>query len=363
MMRRWREAGALALAIGLIGVCGCATTGQGGQSRQAERVEAAQARTKYADPVARASLRESAIEMLESAATSPDPQLRANALEGLGLAPTRLEPLLAAGLTDVNPGVRSVAAVMAGRSGATGLAAKLKPLLDDPSAHVRASAILGLRKMGADVDPTPLAALLLSSESTRVRAQAAFVLGEMGDASGLRLLRAAARSPMPRAGPSEVRLLQLQIAEAMVKLGDEAQVKAIRAALYPSRPEELEAMALAVQILGEIRDQASVDQLIYLSAFRNEAKQPYPAEVRLAVAEALAKLGRPEGVFIAREYATSEIPAVRAQAAHVYGHAGGVEHLGALVRLLDDAEGIVRVSAAAATLRVLERVDAMASAR
>jgi HEAT repeat protein len=122
-------------------------------------------------------------------------------------------------------------------------------------------------------------------------------------------------------------------------------------------------MALAVQILGEIRDRASVDQLIYLSAYRNEAKQPYPAEIRLAVAEALAKLGRPEGVFIAHEYASSEIGVVRAQAAHVYGHAGSLEHLGALERMMGDSEGMVGISAAAGVLRVLGREETRASAR
>lgn len=63
-----------------------------------------------------------------------------------------------------------------------------------------------------------------------------------------------------------MRLLQLQLAEAMVKLGEDDQIATIRAALYPSRPEDLEATALAVQIIGQVKDRGSIDELIYLSA-------------------------------------------------------------------------------------------------
>ena len=74
----------------------------------------------------------------------------------------------------------------------------------------------------------------------------------------------------------------------------------VRSALYPSRPEELEATALAVQIIGEVHDRGAIDQLIYL--VDEETDRPMPAEVRLAVAGALAKLGLREGGFIADEY-------------------------------------------------------------
>ena len=345
--------GSLLAGVTLAVVCGCATNG-GGTNVPSNSAAAA----RYRDPVVRATLRETAIAQLETAATSDDPMLRANALEGLGLVPGRIEPFLADGLRDVNPGVRSVAAVMVGRVGAKSLAPELRQLLDDSTPQVRASAILSLRRLGEPVDPTPLASMLLHDGSMLVRSQAAFVLGELGDRSGLRLLRAGAKSSAPRAGTAEIRLFQLQVAEAMAKLGDDSQIRTVRAALFPSRPEELEAMALAVQILGELGDRASVDQLIFLTAYRNESKQTYPAEIRLAVAAALAKLGRPEGVFIAREYAQNAEGVVRAQAAHVFGHAGGLEHLADLERMLGDSEGVVKVSAAVGILRVLNRSEA-----
>jgi hypothetical protein len=43
-------------------------------------------------------------------------------------------------------------------------------------------------------------------------------------------------------------MMELQISEARVKLGDEEALIDIRAALFPARSEDLEATALAAQI-------------------------------------------------------------------------------------------------------------------
>ena len=128
----------------------------------------------------------------------------------------------------------------------------------------RTAAVMGLARMGKPVDQTPLSTMLLSDSSPRVRAHAAFCLGEIGNRSALGLLRQAARSSVPRASDTEIKLMQLQVSEALVKLGDDENVQSIRAALYPSRPEELEATALAVQILGQVRDKGSSGAMIHL---------------------------------------------------------------------------------------------------
>ena len=120
--------------------------------------------------------------------------------------------------------------------------------------------------------------------------------------------------------------MQLQMAEAMVKLGDLDRIEAIRAALQPARPEDLEATAVAVQILGELGDKRPIDQLVYLSAYRDPtSKAPFPAEVRMQVASSLAKLGLDKGGFIADEFLKNPDPALRAQAAGVYGDTGRPE--------------------------------------
>jgi HEAT repeat protein len=293
--------------------------------------------------------------MLLEATSSPDPQLRANAIEALGEAPTRLAAVLPVALGDRNEGVRSVAAMMVGMSRMGELTPSVQPLLRDPSPYVRASAIFALERcgVGGGVDPTPLASMLLNDPSPHVRAHAAFILGELGDRSAVAMLRQCARDEMPRASQAEVRVMRLQLAEAMTKLGDNDQLHVIRAALYPSRPDDLETTALAAQIIGEVGDRGSIDELIYLSARWDQDKRPMPAEVRLAAAGSLAKLGLKQGAFIAREYWRSDNPAQRAQAAYVLGRTGNEKNLGTLAQMMEDEAGIVRVSAAAAIVTIV----------
>lgn len=291
------------------------------------------------------------IDRLLVMASSDVPQVRANALEGLERSPTRAEPVVALALSDPNPGVRSVAATVAGRAGLTGLAPSLRGLLDDESGFVRASAIGALRAMGSEVDPTELSSMLLGSSDPRLRSHAAFVIGEMGDPSAVPMLKQAWTTPVRNASEVERRLVRLQIAEALVKLGENDSIDAIRAALYPARPEELEATALAVQIIGQVRDRGSIDQLIYLSA--EDDGRLMPAEVRLAVAGALARMGMTEGGFIADEYVDNPSEAVRAQVAIVYGRTGRDEHLPKLQALIQDPSELVRVAAAAGALDLL----------
>ena len=65
----------------------------------------------------------------------------------------------------------------------------------------------------------------------------------------------------------------------------------------------------------------------------------------------MATLGNTKGAFIAEEYAENSSPVIRAQAAHVFGRAGGLENWSRLERMLNDPEPVVQVSAAAAVLR------------
>ncbi|GAB4384249.1 MAG: hypothetical protein Kow0022_06270 [Phycisphaerales bacterium] len=308
----------------------------------------------YRDPVARSQLRERALDELMKASASDWALERANALEGLLEAPSRVESVAAAGLSDENEGVRSVAAMVAGRAGLVGLAPAIRPLLRDGSPYVRASAIFALVKLGEEVDRTPLSDLLFNSPSTRVRAHAAYILGELGDPSAIAMLGDAGNRRTPGATAIEQKLLDLQIAEAMVKLGERSQLDPIRAALLPSSPELLEAAALAAQIIGTLGDRESIDQLIILSAYRGQKGTEAPAELMLAVAGALSQLGLPKGAFIADRYVNNSEPAIRAQAAFVYGQIGSVENLGKLEVLLGDESGIARIAAATAVLRILK---------
>ncbi len=305
-----------------------------------------------ATPIEQSANREEVIALLERAGESADPLLRANAIEALQEAPARATPLIRRGLFDTNQGVRFVSAMSVGQLKLRELEPQVQGLIYDSEPVVRAAAKYALSRLGEPVDLSPLASLL-KSQDPRIRSQAAFILGELGQSSAVPMLREAARDDLPRAPTAEVRILRLQIAEALTKLGDPQAIETIRAALFPSRPEDLEAAALAVQIIGEVNDRRSVSQLIFLTAQDGESK--LPAEVRLAAAASLARLGQPNGAFIADEYLASQVPAIRAQVAYVYGQVGSPANLGKLATLMSDDSGLVQVAAGAAALRILER--------
>jgi HEAT repeat protein len=302
-----------------------------------------------------------AVELLMTMTDSQQPEIRANAIEALSAEPTRLEPVVAIALDDPNEGVRSVAAMVAGRSSLESLTPTIRQLRHDPSPYVRASSIYAMARMGEHIDPSELASILFEGENTRIRAHAAYILGELGDESAIPMLKQAYLTPVRQAQAIELKLLRLQIAEALYKLGDESSIDSIRAALYPSRPEELEATALAVQIIGEIRDRGSIDQLIYL--VNGASEQSMPAEVRLAIASSLASMGLNEGGYVADEYADNAQPVIRAQAASVYGKTGQMQNLEKLNDLMRDPSVLTRVSAAGAVLDLGDSSERRSSAR
>lgn len=294
-----------------------------------------------------AELRTLAIDRLMALTSDPSPEIRANAIEALAPVKSQVEPIVALALTDSNQGVRSVALMVAGRSHLSSLAPTIRSMLNDGSPFVRSAALYALGSFGEDVDVSELSMLLLEHRSAGVRSQAAFILGEMGESSAIPMLQQASSAPLPQASVIEKKLFRLQVAEALIKLGYSQSIDTVRSALYPSRPEELEATALAVQIIGEIKDKGSIDQLIYLSAA--DADIPMPAEVRLGVASALAGMGHREGSFIADEYIDSQVDTIRAQSAAVYGQTRARGNLGKLeIMMLNDPSPLTQVAAAGA---------------
>ncbi|HMN39596.1 MAG TPA: HEAT repeat domain-containing protein [Phycisphaerales bacterium] len=302
----------------------------------------------------RASLRERAITLLSNTAQAGSPEERANALEGLVQVPTRLAGVAEIALKDPNPGVRAVAAMSIGKAKLTALAPRLRPLAQDENPFVRAGALFALKQCGAPVDITPLAGMLFDT-SAGVRAHAAYILGELGEKSAIGPLREAHKVSSGRASQTAVRLSDLQLAEARVKLGDDSALADIRAALYPAKPEDLEAAALAVQIVGQIKDAVSINRLIELTAQADPGGQDMPGEIRMAAAASLARLGQPHGSYIAREYFQGGKETLRAQAASLFGETKRPENLQLVSRLMDDPDGRVRVAAAAAVIKITDR--------
>lgn len=306
-----------------------------------------------ATSVSKGELRERALSTLQGIAASGTPEERGNAIEALSKTPARLSGIIEPALSDPSPGLRSLAAMVIGKARLEGHGDQLAVMVSDQSVFVRSAALFALKRTGARVDLSQIADMLVDSQA-RVRAQGAFILGELGEKSALGPLREAARDAMSRANPAEVRLMQLQVGEARVKLGEEAGLSDIRAALFPARSEDLEATALACQIIGEVRDQSSVNQLINLTQQKDDSGAPMPAEIRLAAAGGLARVGRQprNAAAIAREYLSNPSDAIRAQAAYVLGESGDYDSLGALDELMKDSVGRVRVAAAAAIVKI-----------
>jgi HEAT repeat protein len=304
-------------------------------------------------------LRERAAGVLLEFAQKGTPEQQANAMEGLLPLPARLEASVRANLSSPNQGVRSVAALVAGRGKLKRLTEHVRGLVGDQSALVRASAIYALQRMDVPVDPTPLSEMLADGPM-HVRAHAAFILGELRNASAVPMLLEASGSPAVMADAVRDRLMRLQVAEALIKLGKTEALSEVRAALYPARPEDLEACALAAQILGQVRDEASRPNLRSLLREQYDAGQPMPIEVRLAAAASLARmdsLASPRDVQateLALGHLGAENPAHRAQAAMVLGESGQARFLGELARMLEDQQPLVRIAAGAAILKITE---------
>jgi len=307
-------------------------------------------------------LRTIAIDNLMRMTEDPSPEVRANAIEALSSVSSKVEPIVALALTDPNEGVRTVAIMVAGKSKLSSLAPSIRELTQDQSPFVRSAALYALGSFGDQVDLTELSMLLFEHHNPRVRSQVAFILGELGDTSAVPMLQQATFEPITNASTIETKIYRLQLAEALIKLGAGQNIDTIRAALYPSRPEELEATALAVQIIGQVHDETSIDQLIYLSD--EDADIPMPAEVRLGVAISLAQMGHREGAFIADEYFDSENSTVRALSAIVYGKTQAAGNLGKLeILMVNDSSPLTRVAAAGAIVDYTQNARALSDAK
>lgn len=294
-------------------------------------------------------LRQTAIEVLLWARETDAAVLRANAIEALAFAPKHLEETVQRGLVDDNRGVRFAAAMAVGRHELKNIAHMLEPLIRDDSPSVQAAAIYGLRANGLEADLNPLGQLIFSN-SPEVRGNTAMVLGELGVRSSVDLMRAAASTGMSRIHPVRVRLVELQMAEAMVKLGEEEAIEAIRAALY-APTEQGEVMALACQICGTLRDEQALSRLMQIALGEGQLRQP--AEVRMVAAMALAQIGLGRApVEVPLEYIDHAEATIRAQASYTLGFMPVQAAVQALPDMLRDESGLVQVAAAGAVLRI-----------
>ena len=294
------------------------------------------------------TVRQSALSILRQASESSNALLRANAVESLRYAPLDvLENAVRIGLGDENRGVRFVASMMLGEKKLCKLALLLEPLLRDESESVRAAAMYSIYKCGGKVDLNPLAAMLQSSKP-ELRGNAAMILGRMGNISAVLLIRSALKDIPKTITPIRRRLINLQMAEALVKLGEHEELEVIRAAVFSSA-QESEVTALACQIIGRLHDVeiASTLEGITLSP------QRFPDEIRLVAATALAEID-PSRIPLepVLRLSKNDSASIRSQCAVALGVSENQLMLGPLAQMLKDHDPMVQISAAGAVLRI-----------
>lgn len=291
---------------------------------------------------------DNAVGVLEDAISDTRPQVRANAIEASHPLHPLAEKLARQGLVDENRGVRFVAAMTIGRLELREAAHLVRPLLDDGYDSVRAAAIFALYRCEEQVDLTPLAEML-KSDDPEVRGNAIFILGEIGNPSAAPMIRQIVGENLGEGRPATARLIELQAAEALARLGDKEQLHVIRGALFLPT-EHFEFVALACQMCGRLEDYAAAGSLKRL--IQAGGKERRPAEVRLASAAALGELGEAVPAGVASEYIESTKPAIRAQVAWTLGRIGTRASLPALEELLNDPDTAVSVAAAGAIVRI-----------
>lgn len=360
----------LAISVLALAVCMIASNEAAAQESNESKIILLQSKSK-------------AVSIARTAGQSENPRERLAALEAVQYAPEAAFELARNGLTDDNPAVRFGALVTVGKLKLQDLADAAMDLQRDKNESVRAAALFAAKRCGKDVDISPLAGMLANGSSS-ARANAAMLIGQLGDTQAIEMLRDMAAQPMPRVSAAERSWVRLQYAEAMIRLdpNDAEVLGSIRASVYSNLDD---VRVLAIQILGEVGDRSVQGGLAHI------VKRENPIQVKIAAAQSLVRMGdrRSAGVLIkattyderqlradltkyvrdnrvggpeaqairdllsdekARQRAAAE---VRAQAAVGLGVVDSKDAAQRLTALLDDTDPIVRVAAASAILRAL----------
>jgi HEAT repeat protein len=313
---------ARAWTIGVTGwillACGCAT--------EPERIDSV-------------TLHQDALSFLKYASSYPDnPVVRAQAIESLHeVAPRQGVPLFREALSDAHDGVRFAACMVLGEMRHEASRKQLARAADAESRSVQAAALFALHRLGDTSRTTKLAELLLHDTDEATRANAALVIGQLGEEGTIKLLDRAAqhdRSP----------LVRMQALEGMVRLGDESAGDRLTLHAHGGAGQWQVTALLAVA-------RSPLSNRIPLLESRLEHGEHL--EIRLAAARGLGWNERDDGYELAVEALNYEPPSV------VLGYGGDDERaLPALREAMAAANDIrIRLAAARAILEILNHTN------
>ncbi len=286
-----------------------------------------------------------------------DPAVRAQSIEALSrTAPAEGLPYMRDALRDDEPVVRFAACMALGLVKDKGSRGMLETRLEDTDASVQTGAIYALHRLGDYRHTSRLADRLLRDPSPGVRANAAMVLGELGEKGAIRLLRHAARDRQD--------VVSLQAIEAMALLGDAPSFQQLTLLTHDgSGPTQV----LAILALGRTGDRSAVNALVY------HLRQGTYLETKLAAARGLGMLGFSDGLKVALEALDfkpgnsrliddtpyNQAMRVHSMAAQALGDIGDSAALPALQQRLEAQDDPrVQLAAAKAILQILGRRSA-----
>ena len=298
-------------------------------------------------PQQRAQLEQRALGLLLRAAQSGlDAVIEANAIEALSdVAPDAGLPAFHAALDSSSPLVRYAGCVALGKLRHLPALKNFRRLLDDPDPRVRLAAAFAAYRCGDRGQARLLVQMMNDHPDEKVRAEAARLIGELGEPKALKRLRLAAMR-------EQSDYVIVHIESAMAKLKDRDSLDRI---IQYALKSDAVTILLSLQTLAELADPRARRALEY--RLHNEADY---LQMRLLAARALGRLGVDDGYELAlsalnhKARDANETMQIRSNAALALGAIGRADALAALKHLAEtESDARTQVAACYAICQII----------
>lgn len=280
------------------------------------------------------ALQDAARREIFTASASPDPLIRAHAMEAMrNSMGEEAAPYIVKGLTDEAAIVRFASSMAAGELRLAQAKDPLLVLSDDADASVRIGARFALHRIGDKRQSHDLEATA-KDPNPRVRGDTAMVLGFLGEPTAARVLTPMLFDPSPA--------IRLQAAESLWRLGNQRGLEALVSASVSKFPDDQMIAVLAMagpkdpHVLGHIEGALTSDYI----------------EVALIAARAAGILGSDAGYGVAIKGIKANDNRQKLLAALAFGAIGRADAQGYLTPLLRDPNPDVRLAGATAILEL-----------
>ena len=286
-------------------------------------------------------LNSKALKIVREALSDENGVMRSHAIEVVVTAQRReLMPQVLKLLADEYVGVRFTAGVAVGDMEYTPGEYMVKPMLEDPNPNAVIAAAYALARLGRAGYADRIREMAMNEDQT-VRANAALLLGKLGDKANLPLLYDILRSP------DSVDKVKFQVVESIARLGDE---RIYKDKLWPMQISKYaDDRVMGIRGMGLLNTTDSKNAIILML----EDEVP---EIRLCAAEQLARMGDLTGELEVTGYFKSQRPDInQASIANIFATMALGRMPAALGRsylpgLLQSRSKVIRLTAAQSVL-------------